>query len=188
MKIGILAIQGDYEAHGRMLDQLHVEYLYVRRPQHLHGVDGLILPGGESTTMLKFLSENDFLQAIKNFAQTGHYLLGTCAGAILLAKTVINPTQQSLGLVNITIERNAFGRQLASHIGRGHYVFKEDPVEMVFIRAPRICAVGENVTVFASYQNEPVGVESGRCLLATFHPELTQDLSLHEYFIKRLSL
>lgn len=183
MKIGILALQGDYEAHGQVLEHLNVEYLYIRKPEHLLSVKGLILPGGESTAMLNFLVENDFFEAIKSFATQGHFLFGTCAGAILLGKEVISPSQSSLGLLDVTIERNAFGRQLSSHIGRGNFLGKENDLDMIFIRAPRLLRVGKDVKVFATYQNQPVGVVQNNLMATTFHPELTQDYRIHQMFI-----
>lgn len=183
MQIGILALQGDYEAHGRMLEHLGVEYIYVRKPQHLYAIDGLILPGGESTTMLKFLLQQNFFDSIKIFASIGKPIFGTCAGAILLANEVINPQQSSLALVDVTIERNAYGRQLASYITHANCDLKKEPLEMIFIRAPRIRRVGLHVKVLIQHNDEAVCVQENNCLLATFHPELTNDTTLHEYFI-----
>lgn len=187
MQIGILALQGDYEAHGRALEKINAEYIYVRKPQHLYTTDGLIIPGGESTVMLKLLNDDNFFAIIKTLARIGKPLFGTCAGAILLAKEVINPQQESFGLVDVTIERNGFGRQLSSQIVQGMTTLKRDPLEMVFIRAPRIHRIGRNVKVLATYENEAVCVEQDHYLLATFHPELTQDVTLHQYFVDRVA-
>lgn len=190
MNIGILAIQGDFAAHAAMLQNLKTPYTFVTKPEHLVGIDGLILPGGESPTMLKFLQEDDFLLAIKEFAQQ-HPLFGTCAGAILLAKEVTGPAQQSLGLVDITVQRNAYGRQLDSHIGMGKVQLElneeERDFEMVFIRAPKIARVGEHVQVFATHHGQPVGVTDKNIMLTTFHPELSCDGSIHQFFIDLVS-
>lgn len=186
MKVGILALQGDYEAHARVLERLGVEWRYVRRAQDLAGIDGLILPGGESTTVLKFLEQDGFLEALRRLPAEGKPLFGTCAGAILLAKEVTGPSQLSLGLVDIGIERNAYGRQLASAVRRGRCRLKDGPMEMVFIRAPAIRRVGAGVEVLGDCNGEPVCVEQGNILIAAFHPELTSDTTLHEHFLKRV--
>ncbi len=184
MKIGILAIQGDYEAHGRMLERLGVEPVYVRTPADLDGVRGLIIPGGESTTHMKILSEEGLLDAIRNYSAGGGAFFGTCAGAILLAREVHNPDQPSLGLLDISVLRNGYGRQLASDIHLGASKLKDAPLEMVFIRAPIIETVGPRVKVLAEDAGHPVLVEQGRILAATFHPELTGDPTVHEHFLK----
>ncbi|MBI2956729.1 MAG: pyridoxal 5'-phosphate synthase glutaminase subunit PdxT [Acidobacteria bacterium] len=184
MTVGILALQGDFEAHARVLERLGVEWMYVKRPAELAGVDALILPGGESTTFLKFLERENFLDHLRRFADEGHALFGTCAGAILLAKEVTNPPQPSLGLVDVTVERNAYGRQVASAVRYGRSVLKEGAMEMVFIRAPVIRRVGPGVEVLAECDALPVAVEHGACLLSTFHPELTSDTTLHEHFLE----
>jgi 5'-phosphate synthase pdxT subunit len=183
MKVGILALQGDFEAHACVLDRLGVEWSYVRSGGELAGVNGLILPGGESTTLLKFLEENGFAEAIRRFPDQGKPLFGTCAGAILLAREVV-PKQPSLGLVDVAIERNGYGRQLASRIRCGRSVLEDRPVEMVFIRAPAIRRVGCSARVLAECEGDPVAVEQGRCLIATFHPELGPDTLFHEHFLK----
>ena len=184
MKIGILAIQGDYDAHGRMLEKLGVEHVFVRTPADLEGVRGLILPGGESTTHIKILAEEGVLEAIRRLAANGGAFFGTCAGAILLAREVHNPAQVSLGLLDISVLRNGYGRQLASDVRFGASTLKPEPVEMVFIRAPVIESVGEGVAVLAEYEGHPVLVEQGRVMAATFHPELTADTTIHEHFLK----
>jgi 5'-phosphate synthase pdxT subunit len=184
MKIGILALQGDFEAHARVLERLGVDWTYVRRADALARVDGLILPGGESTTFLKFLEQNGFAEAIRHFPGEGKPLFGTCAGAILLAKEVVRPPQSSLGLVDVTIERNAYGRQLASRVHQGTCSLREGLVEMVFIRAPAIRRVGPEAQVLAECETEPVCVEQDRCLIATFHPELSSSTILHEHFLR----
>ncbi len=183
MRIGLLALQGDYEAHGRMLDRLGVAHVLVRRADELDSVDGLIIPGGESTTFLTFLEEGDFLQRLRALPGAGKPVFGTCAGTILLAKEVANPPQQSLGLMDITVERNGFGRQLSSDVLQGSCTLVDSPMEMVFIRAPRIRRVGKDVKVLAELEGEPVCVQQGLCLAATFHPELSDETVLHRHFL-----
>lgn len=183
MKIGILAIQGDYEAHARALDRLGVAHAYVRRPDDLAGVDGIILPGGESTTHLKVMTEEGLFGALKQFAANGGSFFGTCAGAILLARQVSGPSQASLGLLDISVLRNGYGRQLASDVHMGSTKLSETPVEMVFIRAPIIDSVGKGIEVLAEYEGHPVLVQQDRMLAATFHPELTDDLTIHRHFV-----
>jgi pyridoxal 5'-phosphate synthase pdxT subunit len=186
MKVGILAVQGDFQAHEKMLERLGVESVLVRTPADLAEVRGLILPGGESTTHWKILSEEQFLGAIQKFAKDGGAFFGTCAGAILLAREVHGPSQPSLGLMDMAVQRNGYGRQLSSEVRMGKTKLKNAPVEMVFIRAPIIEELGPEVTVLAEEYGHPVLVEQGNCLAATFHPELTSDSSIHEYFLKKL--
>jgi len=183
-KIGILAIQGDYEAHARMLERLGVEYTYVRVPGDLVGLNGIILPGGESTTHLKVLTEEGLFDALKQFAKDGGAFFGTCAGAILLARTVHGPPQDSLGLIDISILRNGYGRQLASDVRMGPTKLHKDPLEMVFIRAPIIESVGKGIEVLAEDAGHPVLVQQGRIMASTFHPELTTDTAVHEHFLQ----
>ena len=154
MKIGILAIQGDFQAHAEMLHQLGAETVEVRTVADLQGCDGLILPGGESTTQLQFLEEEGLYDAIVKFAKNDGAIFGTCAGAILLAKRVINPVQASLGLLDVSIVRNAYGRQMASEVISGRTSLKRGPLEMVFIRAPVIESVGPCVELFGSKRGE----------------------------------
>lgn len=181
--IGILAVQGDYEAHGRMLQRLGAEHRNVVRATDLQGLDGLILPGGESSTMLKFLEQEGLGEAIARFAKQGGAILGTCAGVILLAKEVKNPAQASLGLTDLSVVRNAYGRQLSSHVAQAQTKLRDEPLEMVFIRAPMITHVGSGVNVLAEYQGHPVLAREGRILAATFHPELTEDTLVHQAFL-----
>jgi len=183
MKIGVLAVQGDFEAHRAMLDELGVETLDVRRAADLPGLDGIVLPGGESTTQLKFLEEEALSGPLRQFAAEGGAILGTCAGAILLAREVLNPPQPSLGLMDITVLRNGYGRQLSSEVRFGHCTLKTAPLEMVFIRAPLIERVGRDVEVLAEDGGRPVLVRQGKLLAATFHPELTDDPTVHTYFL-----
>jgi pyridoxal 5'-phosphate synthase pdxT subunit len=182
MKIGILAIQGDYEAHAKMLDRIGVAHSYVRTPQDLAGLDAIVLPGGESTTHLKVLTEEGLFAALKNFAAQNHAFFGTCAGTILLANEVRNPPQASLALLDATVLRNGYGRQVASDVHMGQTKLHEAPLEMVFIRAPIIEKIGASVEVLAEDAGHPVLVRQGRILASTFHPELTNDPTVHEYF------
>jgi pyridoxal 5'-phosphate synthase pdxT subunit len=184
MKIGILAIQGDYEAHAKMLDRIGIEHSFVRTPQDLQGLDGIILPGGESTTHLKVMTEEGLFDALKEFAAKNGAFFGTCAGTILLAKEVHNPPQASLGLLDATVLRNGYGRQLASDVHIGQTKLHEAPLEMVFIRAPIIEKISANVEILAEDSGHPVLVRQGRILASTFHPELTDDTTVHEYFAK----
>ncbi len=184
MKVGVLAVQGDFEAHGQMLERLGVEPVYVRSREDLEGLDGVILPGGESTTHIKFLEEEGLGPALREFAERGGAIFGTCAGAILLAKEVRNPSQASLGLLDITISRNAYGRQVDSDVRFGSCRLKDEPVEMVFIRAPIINETRAGVEVLAENEGLPVMVQQDRVLASTFHPELTGDSTVHEYFLR----
>lgn len=183
MKIGILAVQGDFEAHAAMLEHLDAQTAEVRTPADLEGCDGLILPGGESTTQLKFLQEEGLADKIVKFAKRGGAIFGTCAGAILLAKDVQHPKQDSLNLMDMTVVRNAYGRQIASDVVTGPTTLKKDPLEMVFIRGPVIERAGPGVKVLAEYAGRPALVQHDHILAATFHPELTDDTTVHEHFL-----
>jgi 5'-phosphate synthase pdxT subunit len=186
--IGILAVQGDFAMHGKMLDRLGAAWTLVKHASDLDAVGALIMPGGESTTMLKFFVNEGMGEAIKKFAARGKPIYGTCAGAILLAKEVLNPPQEKLDLIDITIERNAYGRQVDSSVQPGEIPSLADrPVEMVFIRAPIIRRVGEGVRVLGRCGDLPVLVEQGNILAGTFHPELTQDETVHRYFLNKLN-
>ena len=182
-KIGILAVQGDFEAHAARLRELGADTVEVRTVADLDGCDGLVLPGGESTTQLQFLQEEGLYDAIRKFSER-HAVFGTCAGAILLASRVKNPAQDSLKLLDMTILRNGYGRQLASDVFFGPSTLTKEPLEMVFIRGPIIEKVGKGIAVLAKHQGQPVLVQNGRILAATFHPELTADPTVHEYFLK----
>ena len=185
--VGILAVQGDFAMHARMLDQIGVAWQLVKHVDDLAEVDALILPGGETTTMLKFLNERKMGDAIKSFAKENKPVFGTCAGAILMAKEVTNPEQERLGLIDISIERNAYGRQVDSSVQQGECPeLSERPVEMVFIRAPIIRRVGEGVKILGRAGGLPVLVEQGNLLAATFHPELTDDPTIHRHFLAKL--
>jgi 5'-phosphate synthase pdxT subunit len=184
MRIGILAVQGDYEAHARMLERLGADYFFVRTPEEAAHAEAMILPGGESTTMLKFLREEGLEAPLRALAARGGAFLGTCAGAILLAREVRGPAQWSLGLADIAVTRNAYGRQVASQVRYAPSKLKAEPLEMVFIRAPFIEEIGPQVEVLASEGGRPVLVRDGKMLVASFHPELTNDTAVHEYFLK----
>lgn len=183
MMIGILAIQGDYQAHAKALDRLGVRHSYVRTAQDLQDLSGIILPGGESTTHLKVMTEEGLFGALQQFAANGGAFFGTCAGAILLARNVHGPAQKSLGLMDISVLRNAYGRQIASDVHLGRTKLHKEPLEMVFIRAPIIESVGKGVEVLAEDAGHPVLVQQAKLLAATFHPELTTDTSVHEHFV-----
>ena len=185
-KVGVLALQGDFEAHEKALKRAGAEAVEVRSAAGFKGLDGLILPGGESSTMLKLLEEEKLVEPLREFAQS-HPVFGTCAGAILLASAVSHPAQPSLGLMDIDVERNAYGRQLDSRIAQLQLEGSNVPLEAVFIRAPIIRRVGEDVKVLAEYQDTPVLVEQGKHLVATFHPELTSDPSVHLMFLDKIA-
>jgi pyridoxal 5'-phosphate synthase pdxT subunit len=183
LKIGVLAVQGDFAAHAGMLEALGAETVEVRTVADLETCDALVLPGGESTTQLQFLQEEGLFEAIKKFAANQQPVFGTCAGAILLATEVQHPKQESLGLLDITVTRNAYGRQMASDVFLGSSKLEPTPMEMVFIRAPLIEKVGPGVEVLAEYGGDPVLVQRGNLLAATFHPELTSDTTVHRHFL-----
>ncbi len=182
LTIGVLALQGAFEAHAKALTSLGVTARLVRTPAELANLDGLIIPGGESTTFLKFLERGGFLDALQSFVATTP-TFGTCAGAILLAKNVENPPQKSLAALDITVERNAYGRQIDSAILTEPTKLPGGPLEMVFIRAPRITHTGPNIETLASRDGFPVLVREGHLLAATFHPELSTDLRVHQLFL-----
>ncbi len=181
MRIGVLAIQGDFDAHRRRLEELGAEVVLVRKPEELDGVEGLVIPGGESTTFLKFLHQGGFLEKLRQFVNAKP-TFGTCAGAILLAKEVSNPAQEGLGAIDIGVRRNAYGRQLESFIDE--IDSKLGRIETVFIRAPKIERVGSGVEVLAQDKNDPVLVRQGKIMAATFHPELSADPRVHAEFLK----
>ena len=183
MKIGVLAIQGDYEAHKAVLERLGAEVTLVRKPEQLDAIDAIVIPGGESSTFLNFLVERGFLHKLRDFVSTKP-AFGTCAGAILLAKDVENPPQESLQVLDIRIRRNAYGRQIDSSIREEKTRLGEKPLEMVFIRAPKIVGTGKDVEVLASAGGNPVLVREGKIMAATFHPELSNDTRVHEEFLK----
>ena len=185
--IGILALQGAYDAHAKTVARLGATPKLVRLPNDLEGpdgplVDGLIMPGGESTTMLKFLEQRGFFEVLKTFVHNTP-TFGTCAGVILLAKDVTNPAQKSLGALDVTVERNSYGRQIDSAILHVESKLPGGPLEMVFIRAPRITRTGSAVETLANRAEDPVLVREGHILAATFHPELGHDTRVHQLFL-----
>jgi len=193
MTIGVLALQGDFDAHRRRLEELGALVVLVKKPEQLDDIDGLIIPGGESGTFLKLLGDKGF-EKLKQFVRLKP-TFGTCAGAILLAAEVENPHQHGLGALDIRIRRNAYGRQIDSSIRQGKLVvgnrsgdphdgaLRESPLEMVFIRAPKIEHVGEGVEVLATEGADPVAVRQGNTMAATFHPELSDDTRVHQAFL-----
>ena len=182
-RIGVLAIQGDYAAHAEALTESGAAPVEVRKPGELADLDGLILPGGESTTILKFLAKHHFFEALQEFC-SHKPVFGTCAGAILLAREVVNPAQRSLGLLDAIVERNAYGRQIDSTILTTETALPGGPLEMVFIRAPRIAETGPGVEVLARRDGSPVLVRQGNLMAATFHPELSADRRVHRLFVE----
>ena len=180
MTIGVLAIQGDFDAHKKRLEQLGADVVLVRKPEQLDKIDGLVIPGGESGAFLKILGEQGFAK-LKEFVQTKP-TFGTCAGAIMLAREVTNPGQPGLGALDIRVRRNAYGRQVDSSIRTGK--FDGSPLEMVFIRAPKIDHLGPKVEVIATEGEDPVVVREGKAMAATFHPELSDDTRVHKKFLE----
>jgi pyridoxal 5'-phosphate synthase pdxT subunit len=195
MKIGVLALQGDFAMHARALarcrdrDGSPVEVVEVRKPEQLEELDGLIIPGGESTTLLKLMDLWGFVPALEKFHGAGRPIFGTCAGLILLAREVTSPPQFSLGFIDVGVERNAYGRQRESFEAQGTAELdgRRAPVEMVFIRAPRIRRVGAGVQTLVRHGDEAVMARQGSVLVATFHPELTDDRTVHEYFCRMVA-
>ena len=188
MTIGVLALQGDFDAHRRRLEGLGAEVLLVKKPEQLDEIDGLVIPGGESGTFLKLLGEAGF-EKLKQFVRVKP-TFGTCAGAILLASQVENPKQPSLGAIDMRVRRNAYGRQVDSSIREGKFIPEKlagSSLEMVFIRAPRIEHVGAGVEVIAVEGNDAVAVRQGRAMAATFHPELSEDTRIHQAFLDLVS-
>jgi pyridoxal 5'-phosphate synthase pdxT subunit len=182
-RVGVLAIQGDYSAHAAALSEAGADPCEVRKPSQLAGLDGLILPGGESTTMLKFLEKHSFFEALEEYCRS-HPVFGTCAGTILLAREVRNPPQRSLAVLDAVVERNAYGRQIDSTILTAETTLTGGPLEMVFIRAPRIVSTGPGVQILAARDGFPVLVRQGTVMAATFHPELSSDRRVHKLFVQ----
>lgn len=179
MRIGVLAIQGDFEAHRKRLEELGAEVVLVRRPEQLDHVDGLVIPGGESGAFLRILGDEG-MKKLRDFVRVKP-TFGTCAGAIMLAKDITNPAQVGLGALDVRIRRNAYGRQIHSSIREG--IFRGLPLEMVFIRAPKFEHLGPGVEVIATEGADPVAVRQGRIMAATFHPELSDDTRIHQAFL-----
>jgi 5'-phosphate synthase pdxT subunit len=189
VKIGVLALQGDFARHRQALERCGAEVVEVRKPEELADVDGLVIPGGESTTLLRLMGEWHFVPALEKLHAAGRPIFGTCAGLILVAREVSNPSQPSLGFIDAAVERNAYGRQRESFEAQGVATLGGGPrpIEMVFIRAPRIRRVGPSVEVLATHGEEPVLAREGRVLVATFHPELTADGAVHRYFCEMVA-
>ena len=184
MKIGVLALQGDFDAHRHRLEELGADVVLVKKPEQFDDIDGLVIPGGESGTFLKLLGEKGF-EKLQEFVRVKP-TFGTCAGAILLASEVENPSQAGLGALDIGIRRNAYGRQIDSSIRQGKFLAAkpgDTSIEMVFIRAPKISRVGPGVEVLATEGDDPVAVRQGRVMAATFHPELSDDTRIHRAFL-----
>jgi len=182
MTIGVLALQGDFDAHRKTLERLGARVILVRKPEQLDEIDGLIIPGGESSAFLRLLGEQGFSR-LADFVRTKP-TFGTCAGCILLAREVENPAQQGLGALDITVRRNAYGRQLESSILESLTKLEGGPLEQVYIRAPRIERAGDKVEVLAERDGHPVLVRQGKTMAATFHPELSEDTRVHAEFLK----
>ena len=184
VRIGVLALQGDFALHAAALRRVEAEPVEVRKPGQLDDVEGLIIPGGESTTLLHLMDSWDFQPAIRAFHESGRPIFGTCAGLIVLARDVESPRQASLGLIDVAVERNSYGRQRESFEAEttARLEGAEAPLRMVFIRAPRILRVGPGVDVLARHAGDPVLARQGTVLVASFHPELTGDVAVHQYF------
>jgi len=182
-RIGVLALQGDFEAHRKAIARTGAQVSEVRTAADLDSIDGLVIPGGESTAMLKLLSYENLFELLRDFGSRKP-IFGTCAGAILLASEVLNPEQESLGLMDVTIERNGYGRQVDSRIA--NIELDGENSEAVFIRAPVIRRVGPGATVLATYQDAPVLVEQGKHMVSTFHPELSADDRVHRHFVGKV--
>ena len=190
-KVGVLSLQGDFAAHAAALQRAGAEPVYVREREQLRAIDGLVIPGGESTTMLKLLHYDALMDSLAEFGRRKP-IFGTCAGAILMATEVCHPAQESLALMDIAVERNAYGRQIDSRVAvldpEPEFQARTAPgkLEAVFIRAPVIRRVNGGVKVLTRYAGDPVLVEQGRHLVATFHPELTADSRVHALFLEKL--
>ena len=189
-RVGILALQGDFAMHGKALDELGIEWGLVKTPAELAHVQGLIIPGGESSTLLKLIAAIAMRPALEQFHAQERPIFGTCAGLILLAQKTVRPQQESLGFINIVAERNAYGRQIDSFIALGTPLVEDlgpEPLEMVFIRAPKIAAFRPGVTPLASCKDEIVLARQGSVLVSSFHPELTVDHRVHQYFLDMIA-
>jgi pyridoxal 5'-phosphate synthase pdxT subunit len=174
VKIGVLALQGNFREHVAMLRRLGADAVEVRKPEQLEGLDGLVVPGGESTTFMRLMRLYGLDEAVRSFAGP---VLGTCAGMIVLDRN-------HLGLVDVEVDRNAYGRQVASFEADLQLAGEEEPLRGVFIRAPRVRELGPDVEVLAEHDGEPVLIRQGRFLVASFHPELTEDTRVHELFLE----
>lgn len=182
--VGVVALQGDYDAHRAMLEELGVENRLLRHAADLESVGALVLPGGESTTLLRLMADEPWFEALSAFHQSGRPILATCAGALLLAQEVVGPSQPSLGFVDATLERNGWGRQVDSFEAVLDVEGLDEPLPVAFIRAPRVRRVGPSAKVLAHHEDEPVLLSQGAVLAATFHSEITGDVGLHRLFLK----
>ena len=185
-KIGILALQGGYAAHATMCKRLNLSWCFVYTPEDLQAIDGLIIPGGESTTLIKLMKSNGLDQTIQSFAQSGKAIFGTCAGSILLGQCAIDEEHDALQLMDMSLERNAYGRQIDSFIAEGqleHNLFAQHAQEMIFIRAPQITHYTSAVQPLAWCRDRVVMVQQDHCIAATFHPELSTHTQIHAYFV-----
>lgn len=183
MKIGVLALQGAVAEHIRSIELAGAEGVAIKKTEELQDIQGLIIPGGESTTIGKLMRKYDFIDAIREFSAAGKPIFGTCAGLIVLAKTIEGQEEAHLGLMDITVARNAFGRQRESFETDLDVKGIDEPIRAVFIRAPLIRSVGDQVDVLSSYNEEIVAARQGHLLVSSFHPELTDDYRLHQYFV-----
>ncbi len=187
MIVGVLALQGNFAAHARRIEAVGGAPREVRTAADLADLEALILPGGEPTTLLRLLEGNGLESALRDFGESGRPVFGTCAGAILMAREVLHTGQRSFGFIDLQVERNAYGRQVDSFIGTASCpAVGDDPVEIVFIRAPIIRQVGERVQVLCRLDGHPILVQEGNFLAATFHPELSPDPLIHEYFLEQV--
>ena len=190
IRVGVLALQGDFDAHVKSLARLGAQARPVRKEAQLEGLQGLVIPGGESTTLIKLLDGFAFWEPLRAWLAAGRPVFGTCAGAILLAREVRNPAQKSLDLIDITVERNSYGRQVDSFETAGSFRSgpdEEREIEMVFIRAPRILRLGDGVQSLAECRGDTVIARQGHVLVATFHPELGAGHEVHDYFLRMVA-
>jgi 5'-phosphate synthase pdxT subunit len=188
-KIGVLALQGDFEAHERMLAKIGAEHSQIRKREDLEKISGLIIPGGESTAMIKLMKSFDLIEPIKTFYKQGKAIFGTCAGSILLAKEIANSDQFRFGFIDMCIERNGYGRQVQSF--EKDISVKElgaEPFHAVFIRAPKILRCADHVKILAELDGSVVAALENNILVSTFHPEVTEDARLHKYFVNHMVL
>ncbi|SHH39245.1 pyridoxal 5'-phosphate synthase glutaminase subunit PdxT [Thermosipho atlanticus] len=186
MKIGVSGIQGDFREHKAVLERMGIEALVVKKPEELDLVDGLIIPGGESTTMIRIMKMIGFYEVLKNKIENNFPVFGTCAGMIVLSKEVVNFKQDSLKAIDIKVERNAYGRQVDSFETDVYIKDFDKPFRAIFIRAPKVIEYGKDVEVLSEYDSSPILLRQGNILVASFHPELTVDTRIHEYFVEMI--
>jgi pyridoxal 5'-phosphate synthase pdxT subunit len=187
MNIGVLALQGAFREHKQTFENLGVKVTEVRFPEQLRDLQGIVIPGGESTTMAKLMLSYGFDKALPEFYKKGGAIWGTCAGAIMIAKDIVGyPEQPRLGLMDIGVERNAYGRQVASFETDVNVKTFESFFHVVFIRAPRIASIGKDVEVLATFKDDPIMVKQERLMATVFHPELTDDPRIHQYFLENV--